>query len=259
MLKALFLGLCALAIVSCSDDETTGPDTSGTTENSFVSKQGDASGYDVYSLDENNEPESTTATYSTRTVLRTNMSYKGETDVTMAVDSLFASGNTEVISVDTIYYRVNSNSLYIYNFANTFTGLIPEDSPFQLEPIASWVKVAELKEQSSSFTSSLKLNMVFAGTPTELTVNIQGQNQGKTTSDVGGKTYTVFRQQLTGTANLGIASITIPMTLEIGGVKNSSNSPNTMVKLQINKFTNPLDQSVVTGRTQLLASFKAGS
>lgn len=255
ILKALFLGFCALAIVSCSDDEdTTGPDTSSPAEHTFVSKQGDYSTYDVYRLDENNATLATTATYSSRTVLMTNMSFQGKTGVTMVVDSLFEAGSSTVERVDTVYYTVENNGLFIYNFAETFISFIPPEFPLQLEPVAGWVKVADLKESSSSFTSTLKVKATGFG---ELTVTITGSNKGKQVVDG----YTVFHNEMTASSTVPIVNIKveIPIVLDLGGVKNATNSPSTMVKLQINKFTEPSSNSVVTGRSQTLATFRAGS
>lgn len=256
-LKALFLGFCALAIVSCSDDDTgTNPDPTPT-DNSFQSKTGDHSEYDTYRLDDNNEEEVTTASYSSRTVLRTNMTFQGHSNVTMAVDSTFEQGTTEVERVDTVYYRLDGNSLYIYNFAQTFVSMIPPDFALPLEAVAGWVKVAELQESSSQFTSELKVKI--AGSSTELTVTIAASNKGKQT--VEGTSYTAFHQELTatGTAPPPLSlSVSLPIILDVGGVKGASNSPSTLIRMQINKFANPMG-GTINGRIQTLASFTAGS
>ncbi len=259
MLKALFLGCCAIAVVSCSDDDTTGPDDNGgTKDNAFASKQGDYSTYDVYRLDENNETISTTGTYSTRTVLQTNVTFSGKSDVTMVVDSLFMPGSSQVERVDTVYYRIDNNNLYIYNFAATFISFIPPDFPLQLTPVPAWIKVAELKETSSEFThSDLKVNAVGIG---ELPVTITAKNKGKQVIDG----YTVFHHELTASGQVKFPplidiTVDIPIILDIGGVKNAANSPSTVIKMQINKFSDPSSGGSITGRVQTLSSFHAGS
>lgn len=260
-LKALLFCFCALAIVSCSDDDTgTTPDPS-TTDNSFQSKTNDHSEYNTYRLDENGAELATTASYSSRTVLHTNMTFEGKSNVVMAVDTVFVkAGSTDVERVDTVYYMVDNNSFYIYNFAETFAQLIPTSATIQVFPVNGWIKVAELKESASTFSTSLKVMIsLFGGTPTEQTITMNVQNKGKQTVAGAQQNYMAFRQEITATTTLGVWNITIPITLDIGGVKAASNSPSTMINMIIGKFTNPIDASVVTGRKETLAAFTAGS
>lgn len=254
-LKVTLLCLCALGIVSCSDDTPTTP-TPAAKEHAFTAKRGDYATYTSYNLDEQDQVITTTASHSSRTVLHTNMTYAGQTDVVMAVDSTFKSGSTtEVERVDTSYYRTDNGSLYIYNFAQTFASLIPATSSIQIEPIASWTKVADLKNSESSFTETLKVKAFGV----EIPVTITGKNKGKQTVQAGATSYMAFHQELVGAGTLLTSTISIPITVDMGGVKDVANSPSVLIKMTIGKFTNPADQTSVNGRTQILTSFKAGS
>lgn len=256
--KIALLCLCVLGVVSCSDDDTPTTPTPTTKEHAFTAKKGDYATYTSYRLDENDEIVTTTASYSSRTVLQTGLTYEGQTDVIMAVDTTFQFGSTtEVERVDTLYYRTDNGSLYIYNFAQTFASLIPTSSTIQVEAIAGWAKVADLKNNASTFNETIKIKLMGF----EIPVAIAGQNKGKQTVQIGGKSYTAFHQELTGTGTVLTSTVSIPFTVDMGGVKDATDSPSALISMTIKKFTNPLSSTdpIVNGRTQVLTSFTAGS
>lgn len=258
-LKVLTLCLCAVGIAACSsdDDNPTTP-TPTTKEHAFTAKKGDYATYTSYRLDENDEIVTTTASYSSRTVLQTGLTYQGQSDVIMAVDTTFMFGSTtEVERVDTLYYRTDNGSLYIYNFAQTFASLIPTGASIQIEAIAGWAKVADLRDNASSFNETIKIKIFGV----EIPVAMAGQNKGKQTIQAGGKSYTAFHQELTGTGTVITSTVSIPFTVDMGGVKGATDSPSTLIAMTIKKFNNPFSPTdpTVNGRTQVLTSFTAGS
>lgn len=264
VVKTALLGFCAVGIVACSSDDTPINPPPTTKEHTFTPKQGDYATYTAYSLDENDQTMATTATYSSRTVLQVGMTYAGQTGVTMAVDSTFKSGSTtEAERVDTSYFRTDDGSLYIYNFAQTFASLIPTTSTIQIEPIPSWTRVADLKNNASNFTETLKVRI--KGTTFEVPITITCNNKGKQTVQAGSQSYTAFVQELTAKGAIKSPPIididmTVPISIAMGGVKDAANSPNALLVMTIGKFPDPIDPKVsINGRTQILTSFKAGN
>jgi hypothetical protein len=264
------LVLCACIVLVLAASCTNNPSGGGTTGEVFSFKQGDYTVYNNDQLDSNNVVIRDSSFRSTRTVVRTGVSLGGQTDAVLVIDSTFFGTTARVRQIDTTYYRVSNNQVFIYFDLNRFVSILG-GSAGGIDPSAAtgvmpqWVQVAALTDAASSQnfpTGSFTATLASQGV--QLSTQIVGRGQGKVTYTLNGTAYQVHRQTQTTTVSIvvplfGKIDVVVPAEYDFGIP--SQNAPRAILRTETKatKIVIPiLGTTIVPGRSSTFVSFKAG-
>jgi hypothetical protein len=251
---------------------------STTAVDDFTFKQGDYAVYNYESLDSANVVRSRYRL--SRTILRAGLTIGGQSDVVVAVDSVFYDFPGSAFTlVDSTYYRVVQNQVFRYFDAKHYDFLLGGLNHFPIQSFKNiqpkWIMIADLKDVASNqdfpiteFNGVIEVNIPPPSSVLGIigSAKVTGRNVGRNTIQVSTATYSVYRQ----TQNASI-TVTVPMegTVELTvqseydfGIP-SQNAPRTILRTQINAIrVNPANRTGTLskpGYQCTLISFKSGS
>ncbi|MES2764410.1 MAG: hypothetical protein V4642_00970 [Bacteroidota bacterium] len=240
--------VCALlfAITGCTDDPVTPP-----TPTELQMNVGDWSRYEHFTLDSNNQMIASTRFVKSRTVVQKDLVVHGQSNVIKMIDSVFLPTGA-LKSVDSSFFKISNQKLYVYNFAKLLAGAAP--ASMGLKSVPTWVAIGSTDSTASNLVMKDSL-MIEVGTSGVQAMQMMGKASGNSSmSNTAQTTFGVVRTDWTVKAGIGGTTVDIPIEFNFG--KGTGSSPVTIVGVQLSGFT--AVDTKVSGQRYNLLEFKKG-